>query len=193
MAVLRPLKVVIENYDGPGEELDAVNHPDDPAAGTRPVRFGRELYVERDDFMETPVKGWFRLAPGAEVRLRYGCLVKCQNVIKDAAGEVIGLECTWDPDSLGGQPKDGRKVKGTIHWVSAAHALDAEVRLYDRLFTVENPLDEALPGSFPDYINKTSLEVLRGAKVEPSLASAQSLERVQFERLGYFVLDDEDS
>ena len=194
LAVLRPLKVTLTNFpENETIEVDAPYHSEDPSWGSRKLPLTRELYVERDDFMETPVKGWFRLAPGAEVRLRYGCLIKCEKVVKDAAGEVIGLECTWDPDSVGGQPKDGRKVKGTIHWVSAQHALNAEVRLYDRLFTVENPLDESLPGSFPDYINKASLEVIKDAKVERTLASAQPLERVQFERLGYFVVDEQDS
>jgi glutaminyl-tRNA synthetase len=194
LAVLRPLKITITNFaEGETVEVEAPYHGEDASWGSRKLPLTREVYVERDDFMETPVKGWFRLAPGAEVRLRYACIIKCEKVIKNAAGEVVELECTWDPDSVGGQPKDGRKIKGTIHWVSKAHALDAEVRLYDRLFSVENPLDEALPGKFTDYVNPQSLEVIKDAKLEPTLRNAQPLERFQFERLGYFVADEVDS
>ena len=139
------------------------------------------------------MKGWFRLSPGSEVRLRYACVIKCQEVVKDGAGNVVELKCSWDPDSRGGQPKDGRKIKGTIHWVSAPHALDAEVRLYDRLFTVENPLDEALEGPFTRYLNPASLERVAGAKLEPSLREAAPQSRWQFERVGYFCVDDVDS
>ncbi len=190
MAVLRPLKLVIENFPG-GEELvvDAPFNPNDPSFGSRALHLTRELYVERDDFMEEPVKKWFRLAPGREVRLRYGALVTCNEVVKNDAGEVIELRCTWDPESKGGNAPDGRKVRGTIHWVSAHHAVDAEVRLYDRLFHDENPLDEALEGDFTDRINPKSLEVIRGAKLEPNLVVRGPGERVQFERLGYFVVD----
>jgi glutaminyl-tRNA synthetase len=143
--------------------------------------------------MEQPVKGWFRLSPGTEVRLRYACIIRCNEVVKDDAGNVVELRCTWDENSRGGQPQDGRKIKGTIHWVSATHAVDAEVRLYDRLFTVENPLDEKLEGPFTRYLNPSSLEVVENAKVEPSLAKASAGERFQFERVGYFCVDDVDS
>jgi glutaminyl-tRNA synthetase len=151
----------------------------------------RELFIERDDFMEEPVKKWFRLAPGKEVRLRYGALVTCTEVIKNEAGEVIELRCTWDPESRGGNAPDGRRVRGTIHWVSARYAVDAEVRLYDRLFNEENPLDDSHEGDFTSRINPTSLEVLENAKLEPNLATRSHGERVQFERLGYFVVDSE--
>ena len=190
MAVLRPLKLVIENL--PEDEeilLDAPFSPNDPSFGSRALHLTRELYIERDDFMEEPVKKWFRMAPGKEVRLRYGALVTCNEVIKNDDGEVVELRCTWDPESGGGNAPDGRKVRGTIHWVSARHAVDAEVRLYDRLFHDENPLDEALEGDFTDRINPKSLEVITGAKLEPSLAARGPGERVQFERLGYFVVD----
>ena len=143
--------------------------------------------------MEQPVKGWFRLSPGAEVRLRYACIIRCGEVVRDASGEISELKCTWDPDSLGGQPKDGRKIKGTIHWVSAEHALDAEVRLYDRLFTAEDPMDEKDGKTFIDYLNPNSLERIVGAKVEPSLRDAAPLARYQFERVGYFCVDELDS
>ncbi len=168
MAVLRPLKVVIENYpEGQGEELEAVNHPDDPAAGKRRVRFGRELYMERDDFMENPPKKFFRLSPGKEVRLRYAYFITCREVVKDAAGEVVGLRCTYDPATRGGNAPDGRKVRATLHWVSAADAVTAEVRLYNQLFTKPEPD----VGNFAADINPNSLEVLRDAKVEPVAAS----------------------
>jgi len=185
MAVLRPLKVVIENYpEGQSEELEAVNHPDDPAAGTRKIRFGRELYVERDDFMEDPPKKFFRLSPGREVRLRYAYFITCREAVKNAAGEVTELRCTYDPATRGGNAPDGRKVKATLHWVSAADAVTAEVRLYNQLFAKANP-DAS---NFAADLNPASLEVLAGAKLEPALASANS-DPVQFERQGYFVRD----
>ena len=188
MGVLNPLKVVIENYpEGQVEELDAINNPGDPDAGTRKVPFSRELYVEREDFMEDPPRKFFRLSPGREVRLRYAYFVTCTDVIKDEDGEVTELRCTYDPATKGGDAPDGRRVKATLHWVSAAHALDAEVRLYDRLLTVPNPADEG--GEFWDYLNPDSLEVLKGAKLEPSLAGADPGYICQFERKGYFCLD----
>ena len=190
MAVLRPLKLVIENF--PEEEelmLDAPFSPDDPSFGSRSLHLSREVFIERDDFMEEPVKKWFRLAPGREVRLRYAALVTCTDVIKDPNGQIVELRCTWDPESRGGNAPDGRRVRGTLHWVSAKHAVDAEVRLYDRLFNEENPLDEALPGDFTARINPGSLEVIENAKLEPNLATRSHGERVQFERLGYFVVD----
>jgi glutaminyl-tRNA synthetase len=187
MAVLRPLRVVIENYpDGQSEEFAVVNNPEDAAAGTRRVPFSRELFIERDDFMEAPPKKFFRLAPGREVRLRGAYFVTCTGVDKNADGEVIGLRCSYDPETRGGDAADGRKVKATLHWVSAAHALDAEVRLYDRLFTTETP------GAAADYrteLNPASLEAVTGCKLEPSLAGAAPGTRYQFERLGYFCVD----
>jgi len=190
MAVLQPLKLVIENFPESEEvELVAPFSPNDESFGSRTLHLTREVFIERDDFMEEPIKKWFRLAPGKEVRLRYGALVTCNEVVKDDAGNVVELRCTWDPESKGGNAPDGRKVRGTIHWVSAKHAVDAEVRLYDRLFNDENPLDEAHEGDFTDRINPSSLEVLQHAKLEPSLAARGPGERVQFERLGYFVVD----
>ena len=187
LAVLRPLKVVIENYpEDQVEHLDAVNNPEDPDAGSRQVPFSRELYIERDDFMEDPPKKFFRLAPGREVRLRYGYFITCTEVVKDEAGEVVELRCTYDPKTRGGQSPDGRKVKGTIHWVSARHAVEAEVRLYEHLFTSERPDEE---DDFLSTLNPDSLEVVANAKVEPSLADARPGERFQFERLGYFAVD----
>ncbi len=187
MAVLDPLKVVIENYpEDRVDEFEIPYHPQHPELGTRKVPFSRELYIERDDFREDPPKKFFRLAPGAEVRLRAACLIKCERVIKDESGKVVELRCTWDPESLGGTPADGRKVKGTLHWVSAKHALDAEVRLYDRLFTVEDPMAS---GDYLSVLNPDSLQTLTGCKVEPILADAKSEERFQFERNGYFVAD----
>ena len=187
LAVLRPLKVVIENYpEGQVEYLDAVNNPEYPDAGVRQVPFSRELYIERDDFMEDPPKKFFRLAPGREVRLRYGYFITCKEVVKDDSGEIVELRCSYDPETRGGQSPDGRKVKGTIHWVSAKHAVDAEVRLYDHLFTYERPDEEP---DFLSTLNPDSLEVVADAKVEPSLADARPGERVQFERLGYFAVD----
>jgi glutaminyl-tRNA synthetase len=187
MAVLRPLKLVIENYpEGESEELEAVNNPEDPAAGTRTVRFGRELYIERDDFMEDPPKKFFRLAPGREVRLRYAYFIACREAVKNAAGEVVELRCTYDPETRGGQtPPDGRKVKATLHWVAAADAISAELRLYDHLFTEPEP-DAA---NLAAELNPNSLEVLADCKLEPALAEARADEPLQFERQGYFCLD----
>ena len=190
MAVLKPLKVVIGNYpEDQTEELDAVNNPEDPSAGTRKVPFSREFYIERDDFMEDPPKKFYRLAPGREVRLRYGYFVKCTGVMKDEDGQIVQLLCTYDPATRGGDAPDGRRPKSTLHWVSAAHALDAEVRLYDHLFSTEDPNAAEGGGDWRDNLNPHSLEVLRGCKVEPSLAGATSLTRYQFERLGYFCVD----
>ncbi|MCM0081094.1 glutamine--tRNA ligase/YqeY domain fusion protein [Geomonas sp. Red32] len=193
MAVIRPLKVVIESYpEGESEEFEAANHPNDPAMGSRKVPFSRTVYIERDDFQEEPVKGFFRLAPGREVRLRYAYIVKCESVVKDANGEIVEVRCSHDPGSRGGNAPDGRKIKGTIHWVSAAHAVDAEVRLYDRLFSTPNPGGK----NEPDYrtsINPNSMEVVKDAKLEPSLSQANLESRFQFERLGYFCLDSRDS
>jgi glutaminyl-tRNA synthetase len=186
LAALRPIKVVLTNYpERRTEELDAINNPEDPNAGTRKIPFCRELYIERDDFMETPPPKFFRLRPGGEVRLKYAYIIKCDEVVKDEAGNVIELRCTVDLESKSGGPTASRKVKGTIHWVSAAHAIDAEVRLYDRLFTVPEP-DSA--GDFKSFINLDSLEVVN-AKCEPALADVRPDERYQFERLGYFALD----
>jgi glutaminyl-tRNA synthetase len=191
MAVLRPLKVVIENYpDGQSEELDAVNHPDDPAAGARKVPFGRELYIEQDDFMETPPKKFFRLSPGTEVRLRYAYFITCKEVVKNAAGDVIELRCTYDPATKGGNAPDGRKVKATIHWVSAKHAQTAEVRLYNTLFAKPDPTGGE---GFAADLNPMSLEVLGSARIEPALTDAEIGKPVQFERLGYFTLDPDSS
>ena len=188
MAVLRPLQVVIENYpNGLVEEMDVVNNPEDPTAGTRKVPFARELYIEQDDFREDPPKKFFRLAPGREVRLRNAYFVTCQSVVKNPAGEVVELRCTYDPATRGGDAPDGRKVKATLHWVSAAHAVDAEVRLYDRLFTAENP--GAGDSDFLTQLNPNSLEVVTHAKLEPSLAVAPAGSKFQFERLGYFCVD----
>src|SRR3984893_10674042 len=186
MAVLRPLKVVIENYpEGETEELEAVNHPDNPEAGTRRIRFGRELYIEQDDFMENPPKKFFRLSPGTEVRLRYAYFVTCREVKKNAAGEVVELRCTYDPATKGGNAPDGRKVKATMHWVSAADAATAEVRLYNPLFTKPDPDAK----NFVADLNPASLEVLPDAKLEPALAAGNATDVVQFERQGYFVRD----
>jgi len=194
MAVLRPLKVVIDNYpENQIEELDAVNNPDDPGAGTRKVPFSRELYIEREDFMEEPPKKFYRLAPGREVRLRYAYFVTCTDVIKGENGQIVELHCTYDPATRGGDAPDGRKVKSTLHWVSAAHALPAEVRLYDNLFTKENPDDAPQGEDFKSNLNQNSLEILTGCRVEPSLANARPLARYQFERLGYFCLDPDSS
>ena len=191
MAVINPIKVVLENYpEGQVEELEAVNNPEDPAAGTRLVPFSRELYIERDDFMEAPPKQFFRLAPGREVRLRWGYLITCQSVVKDpATGEIIELRCTYDPLTRGGNAPDGRKVKSTIHWVSAPHAVDAEVRLYDHLFEISNVADIPENEDWKKYLNPKSLVVVPAAKLERSLASAKPGDRCQFERLGYFCVD----
>jgi glutaminyl-tRNA synthetase len=188
MAVLRPLRVVLENYpDGQVEEMDVINNPERPEAGTRKVPFSKVLYVEQDDFREDPPKKFFRLAPGREVRLRNAYFVTCREVVKDASGQVVELRCTYDPATRGGDAPDGRKVKATLHWVSARHAVDAEVRLYDRLFTSETP--GAGAADFLTELNPASLEVLTGCKVEPSLDDAASGDRFQFERLGYFCVD----
>lgn len=194
LAVLRPLKVIIENYpEGQVEELDAVNNPEDPAGGSRKVPFSRELYIEQDDFMEEPPKKFFRLAPGREVRLRYGYFITCVSVKKDAAtGEILELRCTYDPETRGGNAPDGRKVKATLHWVSASQALEAEVRLYNHLFTRENPGDGEEGKDFSAYINPDSLEILPGCRVEPSLKNAAPENIYQFERLGYFCADRHD-
>ncbi|PLX45555.1 MAG: glutamine--tRNA ligase [Deltaproteobacteria bacterium] len=190
MAVLHPLKVVITNYpEGETEHFECVNNPEDESAGTRMVPFSRELYIERDDFMEDPPKKFFRLGPGREVRLRSAYFITCEKVVKDADGELVELHCTYDPESRGGASPDGRKVKATLHWVSAAHAVDATVRLYDRLFTEENPGVEKDGISYLDKMNPDSLTELEGCKVEPSLSKLSPEERVQFERLGYFVAD----
>jgi glutaminyl-tRNA synthetase len=186
MAVLRPLKVVIENYpEGQIEEIEAVNHPDDPAAGKRKIAFGRELYIERDDFMENPPKKFFRLSPGSEVRLRYAYFITCREVVKNAAGEVIELRCTYDPATKGGNAPDGRKVKATMHWLSAAHSVPAEIRLYNQLFV--KPTPDAT--NFAADLNPQSLEVLSDARVEPAIAETNSSDVMQFERQGYFVRD----
>ncbi|HEY3789639.1 MAG TPA: glutamine--tRNA ligase/YqeY domain fusion protein [Urbifossiella sp.] len=190
MAVLRPLKVVITNYpEGQSEELDAVNNPEDESAGKRKVPFSRELYIEQDDFRENPSKDFFRLAPGKEVRFRYAYFIKCVSAVKDAAGNVTELHCTYDPATRGGDSPDGRKVKGTIHWVSAEHAVDAEVRLYDHLFAKPDPDDVPEGQTYLDNLNPKSLEVLTGCKLEPSLAGSAAGHTVQFERLGYFCVD----
>jgi glutaminyl-tRNA synthetase len=190
MAVLRPLKVVIDNYPADQvEEMDAVNNPEDSNAGTRKVPFSRELYIEQDDFREVPPKGYYRLSPGREVRLRYGYLITCQSVVKNEKDEVIEVHCTYDPATRGGNTPDGRKVKSTIHWVSAAHAVDAEVRIYENLFTKENPSELEEGEDFTASLNPNSLEVITNAKVEPSLAKATEGGRFQFERLGYFCVD----
>jgi glutaminyl-tRNA synthetase len=187
MGVLRPLKVVIENFpEGETDELEAVNNPEDPAAGMRPVPFGRELYIERDDFIEDPPKKFFRLAPGREVRLRYAYFITCREVIKDGDGQVIELRCTYDPETRGGDSPDGRKVKATLHWVSAAHAVVAEVRLYDHLFSRSDP---GADRDFLDDLNPDSLEVIEDALLEPSVAAMGAGNRMQLERLGYFCVD----
>ena len=187
MAVLKPLKVVIENYpEGEIEELEAVNHPDDPTAGTRRVPFGRELYIEHEDFMENPPKKFFRLAPGREVRLRYAYFITCREVVKNTAGEVIELRCTYDPATRGGNAPDGRKVQATLHWVSAAKSVEAELRLYNPLFTRPDP---GADGDFTRDINPTSVEVLPHARLEPALGEAREGEAIQFERQGYFCRD----
>lgn len=185
MAVLKPLKIVITNYEGE-EELEAVNNPEDASAGTRKITFTKELYVEQNDFLENPPKGYHRLVPGGEVRLRYAYIIKCEEVIKNDKGEVVELHCTYDPDTRSGTGTSTKKVKGTIHWVSAKHAVDAEVRLYDRLFTVENPGGEE---NWLEKINPNSLEIIENAKVEPFLKNANPLDKFQFERTGYFCVD----
>jgi glutaminyl-tRNA synthetase len=193
MAVLRPLKLVIDNYpEGAVEEMEAINNPEDAAAGTRKVPFSKTLYIEQDDFREDPPKQYFRLSPGREVRLRYAYFVTCTSVVKNERGEVVEIHCTYDPATKGGNAPDGRRVKSTIHWVSAAHAVEAEARLYDLLFTVPNPGGEAEEGmEWTDYLNPNSLETVRGCKLEPSLRDAAVGSRYQFERLGYFSVDDD--
>jgi glutaminyl-tRNA synthetase len=195
MGVLRPLRVVLENFpEGQVEELEAVNNPEDPAAGTRKIPFSRVLYLERDDFMEQPLPKFFRLAPGREVRLRYAFFIKCVGVVKDSStGEVIELRCTYDTATRGGGAPDGRQVKATLHWVSADHAVEAEVRLYDRLFTKANPGEDKDGQDFRAFLNPKSLEVLKPCYLEPSLAQALPGTPYQFERLGYFCLDAKDS
>jgi glutaminyl-tRNA synthetase len=194
MGVLKPLKIVIDNYpEGDDEMLTAINNPGDADAGTREVPFSHVLYIERDDFLEDPPKKFFRLAPGREVRLRYAYFITCTDVIKDEkSGEIIELHCTFDPETRGGSAPDGRKVKATLHWVSAAHAVNAEVRLYDRLFSIPDPLDDP-EVAFTSHLNPNSLETLVDCKLEPSMANAKSGEQYQFERLGYFCLDTRDS
>jgi glutaminyl-tRNA synthetase len=195
MGVLRPLKVIIDNYpEGQVDELDAINNPEDPDMGTRKIPFSRELYIEQDDFMEEPPKKFFRLAPGREVRLRYAYFITCVDVIKDpATGEVTALHCTYDPQTRGGDAPDGRKVKGTLHWVSAAHALKARVNLYEHLFVKENPNAVEEGKDFTDYLNPNSLEILTNCMVEPGLADARPGNRYQFERMGYFSIDSKDN
>jgi glutaminyl-tRNA synthetase len=191
MAVLRPLKVIIDNFpEGQVEMLDAENNPEDPNSGTRKIPFSREIYIEQDDFREDPPKKFFRLSPGREIRLKHAYYIKCERVVKDEeTGEIIRLHCTYDPDTRGGWSTDGRKVKGTSHWVSAAHAVKAEVRLYDHLFLKENPDDEKEGKTFKDYLNPDSLEVLSDCMVEPGLAHAKPGDRFQFLRQGYFCVD----
>ena len=190
MTVIDPIKLVVDNYpENTVEYFNAENNPEDPSAGTRTVPFSRELYIEREDFMEDPPKGYFRLTPGKEVRLKHAYYVKCTGCDKDENGNVICVHCTYDPESKGGWSNDGRKVKGTLHWVSAQHAVDAEVRLYDRLFTVANPDDAEEGKTFLDYLNPESLKICTGAKTEPSCADLAPYTNLQFLRLGYFNVD----
>ena len=190
MGVLNPLKVVLINYpEDQVEQLEAINNPEDPSMGTRKVPFSRVLYIEQDDFREEPPPKYYRLAPGREVRLRYGYFIKCTNVVKDEQGRVVELHCTYDPETRGGEAPDGRKVKATIHWLSAAHALPVEIRLYERLFTLENPEEVEEGGSFVDNLNPASIQVLKSSFVEPSALVAKPGDRFQFERLGYFCVD----
>jgi glutaminyl-tRNA synthetase len=190
MGVLNPLKVIITNYpDDQVEEMEAINNPEDSSAGTRKVPFSKVLYIEKDDFMEDAPKKFFRLTVGREVRLRYAYFVTCTDIIKDENGEIVEIHCTYDPASKGGNSPDGRKVKGTIHWVSASHALNAEVRLYDRLFSDEKP-DE---GDYKNSLNPDSLKILKNCLLEPSLKGAELGVNYQFERIGYFILDSQDS
>jgi len=195
MGVLRPLRVVIDNYpEGLTEELEAQNHPTNPGMGSRKVPFSRVLYIEQEDFREDPPKKFFRLAPGREVRLRYAYYIKCEQVIKDEqTGKVVELRCTYDPETRGGWSSDGRKVRGTLHWVSAPHAIKAEVRLYDRQFIIENPTEDKAGADFMNYLNPNSLKILTSCRIEPGLASAKPESRYQFERLGYFCVDSVDS
>jgi glutaminyl-tRNA synthetase len=195
MGVLDPIKVVLVNYpEDQVEHMEAINNPEDPSAGTRMLPFSRELYVEREDFMEDPPKKFFRLAPGREVRLRYAYFITCVDVVKDEDGEILELHCTYDPETRGGDAPDGRKVKATLHWVSVAHALPAEVRLYDRLFSNEDPEEVEEDGQdFLSNLNPDSLDVLADCKVEPTLAGAEPGYRLQFERQGYFCVDPDTS
>jgi glutaminyl-tRNA synthetase len=190
MAVLRPLRVIIDNYpEGQVEHLQVVNNPEDPGAGSRDVAFTRELFIEQEDFREDPPKKFFRLSPGREVRLRGGYFIKCAHVVKDATGAITEVHCTYDPETRSGNAPDGRKVKATIHWVSADHAVDAEVRLYENLFLKEDPNAVEEGKTFLDNLNPNSLEVLPDCKLESSLAKAEAGDRFQFERLGYFCVD----
>jgi len=190
MAVLKPLKVIIDNYpEDQVEELEAVNNPENDSAGTRKVPFSRELYIEQDDFMEDPPKKFYRLAPGREVRLRYAYFLKCNSAVKDDDGNVIELHCTYDPETRGGSAPDGRKVKATLHWVSAPHAINAEVRLYENLFVNENPINAPEGKDFISNVNPNSLDILKDSKLEPALARMKPGERMQFERKGYFCVD----
>jgi len=190
MAVLRPLKVVIENYpEGQVEQLEAVNNPQDPKAGTRLIPFAREIYIEQEDFMMDPPKKFFRLAPGREVRLRFAYFITCTDVIYDAEGNIVEIRATYDPETKGGSAPDGRKVKSTLHWVAAEQSLQAEIRLYDHLFTTEDPSE----GDLEDILNPNSLEVLEGARVELNLQDVQPGDRFQFERIGYFCVDPDSS
>ena len=189
MAVLNPLKIVIDNYPDTIEELDAINNPEDENAGSRKIPFSKEIYIEREDFMEEPPKKYFRLSPGSEVRLRYAYFIKCESIVKDENGEIIEIHCSYDPASRGGNSPDGRKVKGTIHWVSASAAIDVEVRLFERLFNAYNPEEFPEGGSYKDNLNLDSLKVIKNCKAEPSLKNASILSGFQFERLGYFCVD----
>jgi len=190
MAVLKPLKVVITNFpQGRVEEIDAENNPEDPAAGTRKLPFSREIYIEQDDFREDPPRKFFRLSPGKEIRLKHAYYIRCDEVVKDAQGAVVELHCSYDPESRGGGTKDGRKVLGTSHWVSAAHAVDAEVRLYEKLLSVPDPAAEKEEKDFKEYLNPASLEILKGCKIEPGLAAAGPGQFFQFLRQGYFCVD----
>jgi glutaminyl-tRNA synthetase len=195
MGVLRPLRVIIDNYpEDRVEELEAVNNPEDPGMGTRKIPFSRVLYIEQEDFLEDPPKKFFRLAPGREVRLRYAYFIKCVGVVKDEqTGKVVELHCTYDPETRGGWAPDGRKVKATLHWVSAAHSLRAEIRLYDHLFLKATPTEEKDGVDFKSYLNPDSLETLESCRVEPGLAGAAPGNRYQFERQGYFCVDTEHS
>lgn len=194
MGVLNPLKVTLTNYpENQVEYMECINNPEDESMGTRLVPFCRELYIDYDDFREIPPSKFYRLSPGREVRLRYGYFIRCQEIVKDEKGNIIELRCTYDPETRGGFAPDGRKVQATIHWVSAQHALNAEVRLYDRLFNIPNPLGENENTQFTDFINPNSLTILQNCKVEPSLQSAKPTERFQFERVGYFCIDSRDS
>jgi len=195
MGVLRPLKVVIDNYpEDLVEEMEAINNPEDPAMGTRKAPFSRVLYIEQDDFLEDPPKKFFRLAPGREVRLRYAYYITCVNAVKDSkTGEVTELHCTYDPETRGGSSPDGRRVKATLHWVSASHSLEAEVRIYDHLFTKEHPTDDKEVSDFKTHLNPNSLETLTSCRVEPGLRDAPPGSRFQFERQGYFCVDSVDS